>query len=291
MLSAIQQNIVSRLQATGYFDKIYPMVELVAKGDTVFPAQYCGQGQYTQVSNYDNYNGLAYIRMIGKERISSADDEFAMCDPVVQVEYPMRMVACVPKNKLSVDDAYADDRISKTLVIAITQKGGTIKQVLKAIDYSTLVDAIDFDNRRILSEEYQNIPKMQDINYRFSYHAIDFVVMVKTRLSCMAGECDFSLADIPNDYDTPCYFQSCADLKAYIDAKALIQFKKITLTSGAINGINTVFVWAQTPLFIMWQGQKLTKDAAVNGYTLSGTTSTGTEAPMTGDSYEAYGVY
>ena len=74
-------------------------------------------------------------------------------------------------------------------------------------------------------------------------------------------------------------------------AARVLSMKAITLNSGSINGSNTVFVFAQVPLQVFWQGQKLVKDASVNGYTLSGTTVTMTEAPMTGDHVEAYGVY
>lgn len=72
-----------------------------------------------------------------------------------------------------------------------------------------------------------------------------------------------------------------------------LSLKKIALVSGAVNGSNTVFVWAHVPLQIFWQGQKLIENAGVNGYALSGgsLTSTHTEAPEAGDSVEAYGVY
>lgn len=70
-----------------------------------------------------------------------------------------------------------------------------------------------------------------------------------------------------------------------------LSMKAITLNSGSIDGSNKDFVFAQVPLQVFWQGQKLVKDASVNGYTLSGTTVTMTEAPETGDHVEAYGVY
>lgn len=65
--------------------------------------------------------------------------------------------------------------------------------------------------------------------------------------------------------------------------------KKIALVSGNIDGINKVFVWERAPLQVFWQNGKLVKDAASNGYTLAVNTTTLTDAPLTGESLEAYG--
>lgn len=68
-------------------------------------------------------------------------------------------------------------------------------------------------------------------------------------------------------------------------------FQAIALSAGALDGSNLIFTWAQTPLQIFWQGQKLVEGAAVNGYTLAGNVSTLTEPPLNTDSLEAYGSY
>ena len=67
--------------------------------------------------------------------------------------------------------------------------------------------------------------------------------------------------------------------------------QQIDLESGDIDGNNKEFVWEHPPMFVFWQGQKLTEGAAVNGYTLLGSTTTLTEAPQDGDHLEAYGYY
>ena len=68
-------------------------------------------------------------------------------------------------------------------------------------------------------------------------------------------------------------------------------FQALTITSGAIDGVNTVYVWNHPPLQVYWQGQKLVENAAINGYTLAGSTTTHTEAPGTGEAVEAYGTF
>ncbi len=63
---------------------------------------------------------------------------------------------------------------------------------------------------------------------------------------------------------------------------------EITLLSGVIDGVNTVFVWANAPLMVYYNGQLLKEGV---GYILSGTTTTLTNAPFTGEYVWAYGNY
>lgn len=61
--------------------------------------------------------------------------------------------------------------------------------------------------------------------------------------------------------------------------------QELTLVSGAINDVNTVFVWSNPPIFVFWNGQLLREGT---GYTLVGSTTTFTTAPFTGDDVWAY---
>lgn len=60
---------------------------------------------------------------------------------------------------------------------------------------------------------------------------------------------------------------------------------ELTLVSGAIDGVNTVFVWSNPPLLVFWGGQLLREGT---GYTLAGSTTTFTNPPFTGDDVWAY---
>ena len=64
--------------------------------------------------------------------------------------------------------------------------------------------------------------------------------------------------------------------------------KEITLLSGAIDGVNTVFIWQEVPLILNYNGQTLREGV---GYTLSGTITTLTNAPFVGEYVWAYGTY
>lgn len=61
---------------------------------------------------------------------------------------------------------------------------------------------------------------------------------------------------------------------------------ELTLISGAIDDVNTVFVWSAPPVLLFWGGQCLREGT---GYTLAGSTTTLTNPPNTGDDLWAYG--
>lgn len=193
MLDRITDYLTGKILETEYFDKVFPFVEIVTKQDASYPAQYCGKGQYQQVNNFDNYNGLAYFRMTGKERYSRASQndlmDMASCEDKFEITFPLRLVACVPKSKLSKDDAFTDERISRTLISYLVTNGGALKDDLKATSVKIFPDTVTFQNQEILNEEYSGIEKMKDINYNFSYHAIDFSVIVEVKESCLTEEC------------------------------------------------------------------------------------------------------
>ena len=65
--------------------------------------------------------------------------------------------------------------------------------------------------------------------------------------------------------------------------------KEIALSSGAINGVNTTFVWTEVPLQVYWNGQLLREGV---GYTLTVATKTTvfTSPPFAGESIWANGM-
>lgn len=192
MLERITDYLVGRVSLSGYFDELFPFVELIERDNIKFPAIYKGNGEYGAVNDFDNYNGMAYFRMNGKQRLTDISDNssFDMCDKKLEVVYPMRIVAVVPKSKLSKDDAFTDDRVSRTLIELLLQDGGDLKSQLKASSLSIFPEMVTFDNYQVLAEEYQNLPKMKDVNFNFSYHAIDFTVTINIKQSCLTAECE-----------------------------------------------------------------------------------------------------
>lgn len=67
-----------------------------------------------------------------------------------------------------------------------------------------------------------------------------------------------------------------------------VSFQFITLSSGAIDGVNNIFTWANQPLQVFYNGQLLEEGV---GYTRVGNITTLTLIPFTGESLTAYGNY
>lgn len=191
MLDRITDYLKGKLSESNYFQKIYPLVEIVSKQDTSYPAYYTGKGQHEQVTNFDNYNGLAYFRLAGKQRINkaSSNDLMGICDTKLEMTFPLRLVACVPKSSLSKDDAFTDERISRTLISHLLTDGGPLKDELRATLLKIFPESVSFSNQDILNEEYSGLENMKQINYNFSYHAIDFNVVIEIKESCLTDEC------------------------------------------------------------------------------------------------------
>lgn len=191
MLERITDYLVGKISESNYFQKIYPFVEIVNKDNASYPAQYTSKGQYEHVSNFDNYSGMAYFRMTGKQRINRAqsNDMIGMCDTKLEITIPLRLVACVQKSTLTKDDAFTDERISRTLISHLLTDGGPLKDELQATSLKIFPESVTYSNQDILNEEYSGLENMKQINYNFSYHAIDFNVVIEIKESCLSTEC------------------------------------------------------------------------------------------------------
>lgn len=71
----------------------------------------------------------------------------------------------------------------------------------------------------------------------------------------------------------------------HFEAETKKSFQELTFT-GAVDGVNNVFVFSFTPLQIYYNGQLLKPGV---GYTLASTTATFTNIPFAGDIIEGFG--
>ncbi len=190
MLEQIICFIISGLGSSNYFEKIFPLVELIQKDKGYRPAEYVGKGQFKDVTLFDHYNGMAYFRQTGGKRISKLDPKEGevACQTYLQIEYPLRLVACIPKSKLSNDDAFSDDRIATTIGALLTSENGLINGQLKASYVSVIPTDVISSNKDVLDQEYPGL-EIKDVNYAFAYLAVDFLVTVQIKASCINSEC------------------------------------------------------------------------------------------------------
>lgn len=190
MLKEIIDILNSNLQLTNYFEQLYCLAELVKRGDGSRPMLYSGKGEFQQVNDFDNYNGLGYWRKNGDVNISEAGEErrTASCATFLQYEFPLKFVACIPKDKLPVDDQYTDDDIANEIIVALTGNNNPAKTAIKAQSVNVQAQKYTSNNQEIISQEYSGIDDV-DINYKFAYLSIDFNIVVIINKNCIQSNC------------------------------------------------------------------------------------------------------
>lgn len=187
MLEDILCQMKENLLETGYFNAFYEYCELIDRNEIIFPAQYVGGGEYKSVMDFD-VNGSGYTRKRDKVYIRQSTKYSAITscedDTILEITYPLRMVMGVPKVKLS-DTAYSDDALFSEIAAVI---GGSYS-ASRIIDVSTEILAYDTDSLSIWPTEVKG--QAYQMNFRLSYIAIDFNLIITANQSCLAKICGY----------------------------------------------------------------------------------------------------
>jgi len=190
MIRAISPFIDNALIDTGYLTKYFPLVELKPDGEITKPVYYTRNGNYTPMpNNLDNYNGVAYLRQNGNPSSSEDENPNVACGIQLRVNYPLRFVFCIPREKLPIDNAFAADMLVNDLLRILTGKNGQLKQSLSAVTAVLLPESWTTNSVEVLGEEYEGI-KAVDVNYKFIYGAINFTANVLINKNCLPVMCE-----------------------------------------------------------------------------------------------------
>lgn len=193
MIQKIAEYFDTKIAATGWIEKFFPLVVLLASEEKKFPAFYKGKGQYSHVSNFDNYNGLAYLRQTTPPVSSPIQEPTSVCGIEMDTSYSLRLVYCIQRSKLKIDDAFSEDAVANFFIKELTTKNGSIKSSLKASSVNIYAQSWEIDPVAVVAEEYAGSDVIT-INSEFIYGAINFNVNVVINKNC-----------IPNFCDDPCY--------------------------------------------------------------------------------------
>lgn len=189
MIQQISEHIDSVLSFTGYIAKYFPLVELKSDGDKTFPAEYTGRGQFRPLpNNFDNFNGMAYLRMNGNGVSSELENTNRVCAIELSMSYPLRLVYCIPRKKLKLDTPFSAEGLAGDLIRLITLKNGALKTSLKAVSVSLISESWIIDPVQLYAEEYAGIQSF-DVNYEFIYGAINFIATIQINKDCIPDSC------------------------------------------------------------------------------------------------------
>lgn len=188
MIKATITYINGKLDPLNYFEKLYGLCEIIVKGDKTFPAEYKSKGEYKQISDFDKYNGVCYIRKNGDVSISDETNTLQACGILSNVNIPLKLVIIIPRKKLDCDDNYSEDVIAQTIIRALITRSPDFKVALNARQASINIDSYSTDSIAVMEGEYSNFGK-KDINYKFAYLSLDISVTALVTHDCLTQDC------------------------------------------------------------------------------------------------------
>lgn len=198
MIKQVIQFLNLSLAQTNYFQQQFELCELLPRSDDqTTPKQYCTKGEWKEVSNFDSYNGVSYFRKNGdiKSEQQDENDSLIACSVFNKITIPLKLIAVIPREKLTIDDAYSDDRTIQSLIAFIEADTASLKTSIKAKSVYLTIDSWTTDNQSILEGEYSKINK-KDINYKFIYCSIDLTAEIIINQECIIKECENEPEDI-----------------------------------------------------------------------------------------------
>lgn len=192
MIETIIPALNIMLETTNYFEKQFELVEQVVKqtrdGNVFIPAQYCSFGQFEDVNDFDNYNGISYWRKNGDVSFVDADeDSFVSCSNLMDVNIPLKLIAIIPRTKLKTDDAYSDERTATRIIKTLSGKNSALKTSLNAQWVDIIPNSYTTDNKQILNEEYNGIDIQ--IRHEFVYLSVNITIDIRINKKCIIAEC------------------------------------------------------------------------------------------------------
>jgi hypothetical protein len=195
MIETIIEYINNRIETLDSFQELRGLCEIIERENEgkseAFPAEYCRDGEYKRVEDYDLEKGVVYHRLTGKpteERVEST----VGCETNIRRTYPLRVVAVVSKNilKKKNNNSYIDDKLASNLSNIISKSSvKTLAVAVQAEDVEVSTNSYNINRYDLWNEEHKNINEV--IDFEYSYIAVDYSVIVEGSRDCFhIFDCD-----------------------------------------------------------------------------------------------------
>jgi hypothetical protein len=195
MIETIIEYINNRIETLDSFKEIRGLCEIIQKEvdgkQSSFPAEYCRNGEYTRVEDYDLEKGIIYHRLTGKpteERVEST----VGCETNIRRTYPLRVVGMVSKAilKKKNDNSYIDDKLASNVSNTISKASvKNLAVALQAEDVEISAGSYTTNRYELWEEEHKNIE--DTIAFEYCYFAVDYSVIVEGSRDCFhIFDCD-----------------------------------------------------------------------------------------------------
>lgn len=196
MLKTILEYNNAKLELLGYFRTTFGLTDRVVKqmeeGVDIYPAVYCGNGEFMQVTQFDYECGLAYWRKVGDVGWNKSNAQSLIGGKqLMELTYPLRLIISVPREKLSVDDSYASERLVNSIGKSLNENNGALKSALQVRTIEVTQASWSDNLQEIFSDEFTGI----DLTYSYKYLLlrIDYNVRIEVNQSCLEQECPYPI--------------------------------------------------------------------------------------------------
>lgn len=189
MTNVIIPLLNTRLLTTNYFRDLFELCELKEDAnDGTHPLQYSSQGEFKQVTNFDESNGVCYWRKTGAITSSELDNGLISSNKYVRLTIPLRLVACVKRELMSIDNPYNGELLAYDLFAVLNANlNGTIRTTLGARQIGLSIRSLEDNKIQILETE---LKKSKTLSDDFVICAINLDVLVDIQQRCIVSLCD-----------------------------------------------------------------------------------------------------
>lgn len=187
MINHVIDILNTRLRLSGLISQQFGLTELVtdANGQTS-PKEYCGNGQWNEVSKFDHYSGTSYWRKNGDISMSETNG-FIACDRFIDFSIPLFLVLVVRKSVMN-DNQYTPDNIATVITSDLVGNSATLKSAITARRASISVIGYDTDSEAIMSREYSNVEATR-LRTDYAHISLNIVVNISIKSTCIPNDC------------------------------------------------------------------------------------------------------
>ena len=175
----------------------YGFAELIPDGESLIPSIYCSNGEYRHVvDGYEWSEGIAYIRMAGKDSSEQVEGEmFVGCQDLISITQPLMLVV-IGKRK-----GYRNFEMGELIRAKVGGLYPTLAQSVGAVFIDVDVRGIDYDISTILSSEFEGASISWDTGNYIIAVDMDVVVRIDTKCLSNADPCDINAIAVNVDND------------------------------------------------------------------------------------------
>jgi hypothetical protein len=196
MILTVINGILDRLRE---FDvaRHYGFAELIPDGESLIPSIYCSNGEYRHVvDGYDWSEGIAYIRISGKDSSEQIETEmFIGCQDLISISQPIMLVV-IGKRK-----GYRNFEMGELIRAKVGGVYPAIAQSVGAVFVDVNVRSIDYDISTILTSEFEGAQISWDTSHYIIAVDMDITVRIDAKCLSNADPCDINAIAVNVDND------------------------------------------------------------------------------------------